>query len=90
MGTALLKIKIMLSSPNVNPEEIKKKAKPAIEKYGGKNCRFEEELIAFGLKALIACFDISEEQELEPIEEGLRKIKNVQSVQVTDMRRAFG
>jgi len=35
-------------------------------------------------------FDIDESQEIDPIEEGLRKIENVNSVQVVDMRRAFG
>lgn len=90
MGTALLKIKIMPSSPNTNLEEIKKKAKIVVEKNKGKNCRTEEEPIAFGLKAVIISFDIDESQELEPIEEGLKKIKNVNSAQVVDMRRAFG
>ena len=35
-------------------------------------------------------FSIDEEQELDPIEDTLRQIENVNSVQVTDMRRAFG
>jgi len=42
------------------------------------------------LKAVMVFFEIDEETELEPIEEGLRKIQNVNSVQVVDMRRAFG
>lgn len=90
MGIALLKIKLMPSSPEINFEEIKEKAKTIVEEGKGKNCTFEEEPIAFGLKALIVSFDIDEEQEIEPIEEGFRKIENVNSVQVIDMRRAFG
>ena len=43
-----------------------------IEEGKGRNCAFEEEPIAFGLKALIVSFDIDEEQDLEPVEEGLR------------------
>jgi len=90
MGTTLLKIKLMPTSPEVNLEEVKEKAKIIVEEGKGRNCTFEEELIAFGLRALIVSFDIDEEQELEPIEEGLRKIKNINSAQVIDMRRAFG
>jgi elongation factor 1-beta len=90
MGTALLRIKLMPSSPEVNLEEIKEKAKEIVEKGQGRNPKFEEELIAFGLKALIVSFDIDEEQELEPIEEGLKNIENINSAQVIDMRRAFG
>ncbi len=90
MGIALLKIKLMPSSPEVNLEGIKEKAKEIVEKGKGKNCSFEEEAIAFGLKAIIVCFEIDESQELEPIENNLRNIKNVNSAQVIDMRRAFG
>ena len=90
MGTALLKIKLMPTSPEVNLEEIKEKAKKVVEECQGRNCRFEEEPIAFGLKAVMVFFGIDESQELEPIEKELSKIENVNSVQVVDMRRAFG
>jgi len=90
MGTALLRIKLMPTSLEVNFEEVKEKAKTIIEESKGRNCTFKEEPIAFGLKALIVSFDIDEEQELEPVEEGLRNIKNINSAQVIDMRRAFG
>ena len=90
MGTALLRIKLMPSSPEINLEEVKEKAKTIVEESKGRNCRFEEEPIAFGLKALIVSFDINEEQELEPIEEGLRNMENINSAQVIDMRLAFG
>jgi len=66
------------------------KAKEVLEKGQGKNCNFEEELIAFGLKAIIVSFDIDEFHDLELIERGLEKIENVNSARVIDMRRAFG
>ncbi len=90
MGTALLKIKLMPSSPEVNFEELKEKVKAIVEEGKGRNCAFEEEPIAFGLKALIVSFDIDEEQELDPLEENLRNMENINSAQVIDMRRAFG
>jgi elongation factor 1-beta len=90
MGIALIKIKIMPSSPEVNLEDIKTKSREVIEKSEGKITGFEEEPIAFGLKAVIVSFELDESKELGSIEEDLRKIENVNSVQVIDMRRAFG
>ena len=90
MGIALITIKLMPSSPEENLEEIKAKVKVIIEKEQGKNVRFEEQPIAFGLKAVITYFDINESQELEPIENKLSEIENVNSVQLIDIRRAFG
>lgn len=90
MGVAAVKIKIMPSSPSVNTKNLGEKAKELIEASGGKNCTITEEPIAFGLKAIIAFFAWREEEELEKLEGKLGKIKDVNSVQVIDMRRAFG
>ena len=91
MGITLIKIKIMPESPDSDLNEIKEKAKKIIEKNKGERVSFYEEPIAFGLKAVIAGFEQDENKgELEPIENGLEKIKNVSSVSVIDMRRALG
>ena len=87
MGTAGIKIKLMPLSPEVNLEEIKNNAKALIEEKGGKNCRFEEEPIAFGLKAIMVYFDWPEEKELEELENKLKEIKNINSAEIVDMRR---
>ena len=90
MGIAAVKIKIMPTSPDVNLDEVQEKSGKIIEKEGGKNCSFEVEPIAFGLSALIAFFAWNEDQELESLEDKLREIEDVNSIQVIDMRRAFG
>jgi len=90
MGTALITLKIMPESPDTELEEIKNKSKKIIEKGKGKVDSIKEEPIAFGLKAIIIGFALDESLELEPIEEKLKKVQNVSSVQVIDMRRAFG
>ncbi|MFH1801720.1 MAG: elongation factor 1-beta [archaeon] len=90
MGITLIKIKIMPTSPEVDLKEIKKEAQKIIEENKGMRVMFEEQPIAFGLKAVIAGFDIDESDELEPIENSLREIENVSSAEVVDMRRAFG
>ena len=73
-----------------NMNWIKIKAKEAIEQEKGEKVVFEEEPIAFGLKAVIARFDLNEDFELDPIETALSDIEEVNSAQVIDMRRAFG
>ena len=90
MGIIAVKIKIMPTSPTVNTKKIGEKAKELVESIGGKNCSITEEPIAFGLNALIVFFAWPEEKELEVLEEKLGKLKDVNSVQVVDMRRAFG
>jgi elongation factor 1-beta len=90
MGIAAVKIKIMPTSPEVNLGELKEKVEKSIIDKGGKNPQFEEQPIAFGLKALIVLFAWPEEKELEELEEELKKIENVNSVQVVDLRRAIG
>lgn len=90
MGTALITLKLMPKSPEVNLEELKTKAQQVIEANAGKKTRFEEVPIAFGLKAIHAFFDLDESAELEPIENKLGEIEDINSVTVEDMRRAFG
>ncbi len=90
MGIIAVKIRILPSSPEVDLEGLKKIIKSLVEKNNGKNCSFEEDPIAFGLKALIAFFAWPEELELENLEESLKGIEGISSTQVIDMRRAFG
>jgi len=90
MGIMAVKIKLMPSSVEANLEKIKEEAKVLIEQKGGKHCKFEQEPIAFGLNAIIILFAWPEEQELEELEEALKKVENVNSVQVIDIRRVIG
>ena len=66
-----IKIKIMPSSPDVDLENIKNSAKEIIESNNGMRSTFEEEPIAFGLKAIIALFAWPEEKELDETEKEL-------------------
>jgi len=87
MGTALLKIKIMPASQETNLGEVQEKAKSILEENNAKNTKFEQEPVAFGLKALMISFGVDESQELEPIESALKGIEGVGSSEVVDMRR---
>jgi elongation factor 1-beta len=90
MGITLIKIRIMPTSPEANLEKIKEKIKNVVEANKGKRISFEEQPIAFGLKAIIGFEQDESEGELDPIEHSLSKIEHVSSVQILDMRRAFG
>jgi len=90
MANMNVKIKIMPTSVDVNLENIKDETKKLIESKEGEVINFEEEAIAFGLKAIIVLFQWPEESSLDEVEEELGKIENVNSIQITDMRREFG
>ena len=89
MGHINLRIKIMPSGVSTNLKKIEENARKTIEEHGGKGCIFIQEPIAFGLKAVIVTFIYPEEKEIDPLEAHLAKIKDVNSVQIIDMRRAL-
>ncbi|MDP2628412.1 MAG: elongation factor 1-beta [Nanoarchaeota archaeon] len=92
MGITLIRMKIMPTSPDVDLEQIKEKTREIIKKNKGERIVFEEEPVAFGLKAIIVNFEQEESDnaEIEPIESEMNKLLNVNSVETLDMRRAFG
>jgi elongation factor 1-beta len=90
MGTAILKIKLMPESPDTNLDNIEIKAKEIITKEQGSNIRMEKEPIAFGLIALNTLFTREETLDSDELVEKLRKIKGINSAEITDFRRAFG
>ena len=90
MGTMIVKIKVMPSSPDVNLEELKTKIKEILEKNKTKNIQFVEEPVAFGLKAVLSAFQMDEADELEPIENSIRELETVSSAEIAEMKRAFG
>ena len=90
MSLVAVKTKIMPNSPEANLEQIKNQIGKILKDKDGVNVKFEEEPIAFGVKAIIVSFGWSEDKELESIEEDFKKVEGVSSAEITDMRRAFG
>jgi len=90
MGKALVKIKIMPESPDTHLEVIEELAKKIVKEIAGTEAKTEKEPIAFGLSAIILQFMIDESIPLEGIEDRLRVIPAVSSIDVIDFRRAFG
>lgn len=91
MAQVVITIKVMPSGINVNLNNLKKKVKEKIEKFGGEIGNVEEEPIAFGLKALKIIFILDEKKGgTDKLEESINTLKDVNSVEVTDVRRAIG
>ena len=89
MGIALIKLKIMPTSPEVDMEALKELTKERISAVEGEVTKFEEEPIAFGLKALITFIRIDENKDTSTIEEALKGAKNVSSSEIIDYRRSI-
>jgi len=90
MGKALVKIKIMPESPDIDLQNIEEEAKKIVKEIAGTEAKTEREPIAFGLNAIILQFMIDESIPLEGVEERLKVIASVSSIDIIDFRRAFG
>ena len=92
MAKAIITIKIMPKSPDVDLEKIGLIAEEKIVSFAGEGERKKEvEPIAFGLKALKITFVTDESKGgVEPLEKDIETIKGVNSVEVIDVRRAIG
>jgi elongation factor 1-beta len=87
MGIAGVTIRTMPESPEINLEVLKKRIEDLIIKENGKIIEQTEEPVAFGLKAIITRFTWDETKDSDTICEKVLKIENVNSSQVTDVRR---
>ncbi len=91
MARVIITLQIMPESPDVNLEEIKIGAKKCIAKFGADIGKEEIVPVAFGLQA-VKLMIISDEAKggTDNLEEEIRQVPGVQSVEVTDVRRAIG
>lgn len=90
MAIASIIVKIMPESPETDLEAIKTEAKSLLEQDGAQNISFEEQPIAFGLKAVMMKMAWHEEKSTDIVETKLAAIPHVSSAVITDYRRAFG
>lgn len=92
MAQAIVTMKIMPESPDINLEELETKAKHEIVQFAGEgDMKTEQQPIAFGLKALQIIFVMDESQgSTEELEKSVENIDGVNSVEITDVRRAIG
>lgn len=92
MANAIVSMKLMPESPDIDLDKMEVKVKEIVVKHVGEGeIRSEKVPVAFGLVSLNIIFVIDEKtHELDPIEADLLTIEGVNSVEVTDFRRALG
>lgn len=91
MAKVILTLKIMPEDPSFDLSKIEKKIEKAIEEFGGEYGKSDIEPIAFGLKCLKTVFILDESKgSTEELENELKELKEVGSVEVVDVRRAIG
>jgi len=91
MGAVVgIMLRIMPVSPTVDLQKIKQSAEKKLKELGGILNKIEEQPIAFGLKAVIVTLAWPEDKDSEILEKELGKIKDVNSVEITDVRRVIG
>jgi len=92
MAKAIVTIKIMPESPDIDLEKLSPEIENKIDAFAGEGDRRKEiQPIAFGLKALQIIFVMDEKKgSTESLEQEIAKIKGVNSVEVVDVRRAIG
>ena len=92
MAQVVVTIKIMPISPETDLDNIESQAKTKIIDFSQtKEIKTEQEPIAFGLKAVKIIFVMDENKgSTDSLEENIKKIDGVNSVEVIDVRRAIG
>lgn len=91
MAKVIVVLKIMPESPDVNFSELRIKIEKEIKAFGGEVGKVEEEPIGYGLSALKLYFVMEESRgSTDALEENIKKVKGVNSVDVIDVRRAVG
>lgn len=92
MTNAIVTVKIMPTSPETDLEAVKEKALADITAFNdGKETKTSIEEVAFGLKALNIIFVIDESKgSPDPIAEKIAAYEEVNSAEITDVRRAIG
>ncbi|PIY60512.1 elongation factor 1-beta [Candidatus Woesearchaeota archaeon CG_4_10_14_0_8_um_filter_47_5] len=91
MAEVVVTLKVMPDNPNVDLKVLEEKVKLLIENFGGEPAKTEIIPIAFGIQSLNITFVMDENiGSTEPLEEDVSQVKDVASVEVTDVRRAVG
>lgn len=92
MADVVVTLNIMPENPNIDLNVLEKKALKKIKEFSGlDNHKTEIKPVAFGLKMLSIMFVMPESKgATDELEEDLKKIAGVASVEVADVRRTIG
>lgn len=81
----------MPSEADVDLTKVENQISDKVSKFtGNQNIKFDVEPIAFGLNALKVMFVMDENKNLEELEDSVKIIENIASVEAIDVRRMLG
>ncbi len=93
MANAIITLRIMPESPDVNLKHIQAEAEKKIDTFVGKHQekQFEVKPVAFGLKSLDIHFMMNEDLgSPDGVAEDIATLEGVQSAEITNVTRAMG
>ena len=92
MASIVITLKVMPASPDENLGRIEKEAKKRIHEFAGSSdFKVAVEPVAFGLNSINITFVMDESKgSTESLEEDIKAISGVGSVDITDVRRTIG
>lgn len=90
MALAILQYRIMPKSTETNLKEVESSLVDLCKKLSAILNKVETQEIAFGLKALVATIGWKEEKSQDELEDAIKGIKGVSSLELLDYRRAIG
>ena len=90
MALCAVQFRVMPVSPSVDMKKLQNAIMQRLEEIGGIFNKVEEQPVAFGLKCLLFTIGWKEENDPDLIETELSKIKDVNSIEIIDVRRAIG
>jgi elongation factor 1-beta len=92
MGTAIVTLRIMPESPDADLKRIEEEALKLITEFSDdRQKKVDVQPVAFGLNSINIIFLMDEKKGgTEPLEAKISEISEVQSVEMTDIRRIIG
>ena len=91
MASVIVTFKVVMESPEVDIESVKDKVVSTIEEHGCDVGKIEIEEVAYGIKAIKLIFIMDEKKgSTDALEEKVKELEGVSSLEVTDVRRAVG
>ena len=91
MASVIVTLRIMPKSPESNLKKIEEQVSHLVKEFGGSVGKVEEIPVAFGLNSLNITFIMDESiGSTEELEKQAAAVSEVNSVEVTDVRRAVG
>ncbi|MBW2968471.1 elongation factor 1-beta [Candidatus Woesearchaeota archaeon] len=92
MGTAVVTVKVMPESPEIDLEKVQEEVAKIVREFASdRDTKASIEPVAFGLKCLNYIFVMDENLgSPDVVAEKVETLDGVQSAEITDVRRAIG